>query len=183
MIIFDLFIAVLVLLAIFFAWFLLADRKGLVDQGDNLKNNMELTSSRFRHNGGFPEEFACDGDGVNPPLDISNVPKRAKSLALVLRDPDAVEGIFIHWILWNMDPKTESIEIDSVPKGASQGVTTNKKNHYVPPCPPSGTHRYFFTLYALDKHLTLPSTTTVEQLNAAMDGHVVDKAELMALYR
>lgn len=144
---------------------------------------MELTSPQFQHNGAYPTQYTCDGDGSSPFLDIREVPDRAKSLALVLRDPDAVSGIFIHWIVFNIDPKTEQIEIDSVPKGAIQGRTTDKKNHYVPPCPPSGTHRYIFTLYALDKKLDLPVGATVEQLNAAIEDHVVDKSELMGRFR
>ncbi len=154
-----------------------------ISEKNNYPNNMKLKSSLFRHNGAFPEKFTCDGEGDNPPLDISDVPDHAKSLALVLRDPDAVEGVFIHWLVWNIDPKTEHIEVDSVPKGAVQGMTTNKKNHYVPPCPPSGTHRYTFILYALDTKLDLPSTATVEDLNIALDGHVIDKTDLLAFYR
>ena len=144
---------------------------------------MKLTSPVFRHNGAFPKKFTCNGEGANPALDISDVPDHAKSLALVLRDPDAVEGIFIHWLVWNIDPKTEHIEVDSVPKGAVQGRNTDGKNEYTAPCPPSGTHRYIFTLYALDTRLNLPLSATVEDLNVALDGHVTDKTDLLGLYR
>jgi hypothetical protein len=175
--------AIFILALLIFVWFLYEDNGKPVYRENNKQNNMELASALFRHNGGFPQAFTCDGEGSNPPLDIEDVPEDAKSLALVLRDPDAVEGIFIHWIMWNIDPKTEKIDVGTVPEGAVQGATTNKKNHYIPPCPPSGTHRYIFTLYALDTRLDLPFTSNVEQLNAAIDGHVIDKAELLALYR
>jgi Raf kinase inhibitor-like YbhB/YbcL family protein len=144
---------------------------------------MKITSPLFVNEGGYPSQFTCDGGDRNPPLDIGEVPKKSKSLALILRDPDAVEGIFIHWVVWNIDPKTDRIEIDSVPKGAAAGMTTNGKNHYVGPCPPNGTHRYIFTLYALDTRLNLPATATAEDLNAAMNGHIADEAELTAVYR
>ena len=154
-----------------------------VSQENNYSNNMKLTSPVFRHNGAFPKKFTCNGEGANPALDISDVPDHAKSLVLVLRDPDAVEGIFIHWLMWNIDPGTEHIEVDSVPKGAIQGLNTEGKNEYTAPCPPNGTHRYIFTLYALDTRLNLPSTSTVEDLNIAMDGRVIDKTDLLGLYR
>jgi len=144
---------------------------------------MKLTSPIFLNNDGFPPQHTCDGKDTNPPLDIADVPAKAKSLALVLRDPDAVEGIFIHWIMWNFDPKTEHIKIDSVPDGAVLGKTTNNKTHYIGPCPPEGTHRYIFTLYALDTKLYLNEGDTVAQLNAAILGHILSQTDLLAKYR
>ncbi|MFZ3074136.1 MAG: YbhB/YbcL family Raf kinase inhibitor-like protein [Minisyncoccales bacterium] len=144
---------------------------------------MELTSPLFTHNDGFPERSTCDGRDVNPPLDIAGVPRQAESLALVLRDPDAAEGIFIHWIMWNIDPKTNRIEIDSVPAGAVLGKTTNGRIRYTGPCPPSGTHRYIFTLYALDTKIYLNEGDTAEQLNAAMKNHILEQTDLLAKYR
>jgi Raf kinase inhibitor-like YbhB/YbcL family protein len=175
-----LFLAVIVLLALWGGGF----SKLFDDQNNNSKSTMmKLTSPYFFNNNGFPEMFTCDGSGVNPPLDIADVPHKTKSLALVLRDPDAVEGIFIHWALWNINPKTHRIEIDSVPKGAVVGRTTNNKTHYFGPCPPSGTHRYIFTLYALDIKIYLKEGATVDQLNAAMAGHIITQTDLMAKYR
>jgi Raf kinase inhibitor-like YbhB/YbcL family protein len=146
-------------------------------------SRMKLTSKLFANFDGYPEAHTCDGIDNNPPLEIANVPGKAKSLVLVLRDPDAVEGIFIHWIVFNIDPDTESIDIDSVPEGATQGKTTNKKIGYVGPCPPDGTHRYIFTLYALDDELHINEGASIEQLNGAMAGHIVATAELTAKYR
>ncbi len=144
---------------------------------------MELTSPLFTHNDGFPERSTCDGSDVNPPLEIAGVPRQAESLALILRDPDAVEGIFIHWIMWNIDPKTNRIELDSVPAGAVLGKTTDGGIRYIGPCPPSGTHRYIFTLYALDTKIYLNEGDTAEQLNAAMKGHILEQTDLLAKYR
>jgi len=144
---------------------------------------MELTSPLFINNDGYPEACTCDGKEISPPLEVEGVPKSAKSLVLVLRDPDAPGGIFIHWIMWNIDPKTRKIKLDSVPEGAVLGKTTNGKIKYVGPCPPGGTHRYIFTLYALDTKLYLNQGATVEQLNAAISGRVIAQARLLAKYR
>lgn len=144
---------------------------------------MKLTSPLFANNDGFPEMCTCDGKGINPPLDFSLVPAKAKSLALVLRDPDAPGGVFIHWIMWNIDPKTEHIKTGYAPEGAAFGKTTDGKIKYVGPCPPSGTHRYVFTLYALDTKLYLNEGDTIEQLNAAMAGHVIAQSKLMGKFR
>ncbi len=152
------------------------------DQKNNM-DGMKLTSPLFLNNGNFPAAFTCDGRETNPPLDIVDVPKEAKSLALVLRDPDAPAGTFIHWIMWNIDPATKQIRQDSVPQGALQGMATSGKNGYVGPCPPGGTHRYVFTLYALDALLDLPASTTAGQLDAAMAGHILAQTDLHARYR
>lgn len=141
---------------------------------------MILTSPYFENNNGFPISATCDGKKVNPPLDIAQVPKAVKSLALVLRDPDApVPGSFVHWILWNINPKTRRIKQNSVPPGSVEGNTTEGRPGYVAACPPSGKHRYIFTLYALDKRLDLAPGAVEADLMAAMDGHVAAQAELM----
>jgi Raf kinase inhibitor-like YbhB/YbcL family protein len=152
-------------------------------ENSNLDKGMKLASSRFFNYSGFPAEYTCDGKDINPPLSIAHVPAEAVSLALVLRDPDAPSGTFIHWVIWNIDPKTKTIEENSVPAGAIQGLTTDKRNYYVGPCPPSGTHRYVFTLYALDTGLSLNESTTVDQLEAAMENHIIKQTDLTAKYR
>jgi len=144
---------------------------------------MKLTSPIFNHNGGFPPDSTCDGAGFNPPLEISGVPPAAESLALALRDPDAPGGIFVHWILFDIPPKIEKIDAGEVPAGARQGKTTDGKIGYVGPCPPGGTHRYIFTLYALDTKTYLNNGASIEQFDAAISGHVLETAELMAKYR
>jgi len=144
---------------------------------------LTITSPAFRTGEFIPSKFTCDGTDVNPALAISNVPPEAKSLALIMDDPDAPGGMWVHWVVWNIDPKTRDIGENSVPGGAKQGVNDFRKTPYGGPCPPSGTHRYFFKLYALDVLLDLGSGTTKGALEKAMKGHVLAQAELMGKYR
>jgi hypothetical protein len=119
---------------------------------------------------------------VNPPLMVENIPPKAKSLALIVDDPDAPRGTWVHWVLWNVDPGTREIKEQSIPTGATQGMNDFGNRDYGGPCPPSGTHRYFFKLYALDTALTLGPDANKAALEAAMKGHILDKAELIGLY-
>ncbi len=143
---------------------------------------MNIQSSAFKNGETIPKKFTCDGEDCNPPLQISDVPKGAKSLVLIVDDPDAPSGLWVHWMLWSIDPKTKVIFENSAPKSAVQGKTSFGKPAWGGPCPPDGEHRYFFKLYALDTELTLPPDADKEMLEEAMVGHVLDKAELMALY-
>ncbi len=143
---------------------------------------MKLESPVFTHNQYLPTKYTCDGTSVNPSLKIADVPDNAKSLVLIMDDPDAPNGDFVHWIMWNIDPKTIEITEDSVPTGATQGINSGGENKYYPPCPPTGAHRYFFKLYALDTKLDLPPTTDKTQLLAATQGHIVNQTEIIGLY-
>lgn len=144
---------------------------------------MTIESSAFAHNGVIPAAHTCDGDNVSPPLTVHGVPTAAKSLALIVDDPDAPAGTWVHWLVWNIDPRTADIPAGSVPPGAAQGMTSFGKRGYGGPCPPSGTHRYFFKLYALDTMLALTSDAGKVALEKAMEGHILDSAELIGLYR
>lgn len=144
---------------------------------------MRLSSPAFSQNGPVPARHTCDGGDVIPPLEISGVPDGAKSLALVVDDPDAPIGAWTHWTLWNVAPAVARIEEGKVPGDAAQGVTSYGAPGYRGPCPPYGTHRYFFKLYALDAVLTLPSSTDARALQAAMEPHVIDSAGLVGTYR
>ncbi len=144
---------------------------------------MKISSSAFQENSSIPSTYTCDGKDINPPLKFDGVPASAKSLALIVDDPDAPRGTWVHWVVWNIDPKTPEIKEDSVPAGAAQGVTDFKRNDYGGPCPPSGSHRYFFKLYALDSILTLQPHTTKADLEKAMQGHIIEKAAIIGLYR
>lgn len=144
---------------------------------------MRLTSSSFSHNQPIPDKYGCDGEDINPELHIQDVPENAQSLVLIMDDPDApIEGNFVHWTAWNIDPATTHIPEDSVPEGASQGKTHFGSTGYGGPCPPSGEHRYFFRLYALDKRLDLQEGATREEIDDAMEGSVIDSTELIGLY-
>ena len=143
--------------------------------------NLKLTSSAFEHQDIMPSEFTCDGAGISPPLTISEVPENTKSIALVSDDPDAVSGTFTHWVVWNIPPDTREIE-----KGAVPGVQGNNdfgRTGYGVPCPPSGTHRYFFKLYALDIEIELQEGSLKSELEGAMEEHIIEKAELIGNYQ
>jgi len=142
---------------------------------------MKITSSTFQEGGNIPSKFTCDGGDSSPPLQIAEIPSGAKSLALVVDDPDAPSGLFTHWIVWNISPQTNEIAEGSAPKGV-QGTSDFGKSGYGGPCPPPGTHRYYFKIFALDRELNLPSATKRNQLDAAIKGHVVAQAELMGRY-
>ena len=144
---------------------------------------LQITSPVFPQNGMIPSKFTCDGADVSPTLSIANIPEKTRSLALIVDDPDAPAGTWVHWVVWNIGAGTKEILEDSVPQGAIQGKNDFGKQGYGGPCPPSGTHRYYFKLYALDAPLALKSGATKAQTEEAMKGHVLARAELIGLYR
>ena len=144
---------------------------------------LTISSPAFPHQAAIPVRYTCDGQDINPPLQIGTVPAGAKSLALVVDDPDAPVGTWDHWVIWNIPPQTGEIRENSLPSGAVPGLNSWKRNRYGGPCPPSGTHRYFFRLYALDSTLNLPSSATKAALEGAMRGHIIAQGELMGTYR
>jgi Raf kinase inhibitor-like YbhB/YbcL family protein len=144
---------------------------------------LKLSSPAFKHNDSIPSKYTCDGEDVNPPLVIENAPLNTKSLALIVDDPDAPAGNWVHWVVWNIDATTDEIRENTVPSGALQGINDFRKHDYGGPCPPSGTHRYFFKLYALDMMLSLGPKANKAELERAMKGHVVAQGELIGLYR
>jgi hypothetical protein len=144
---------------------------------------MQLTSPAFAHGGGIPPRYTCQGQNVNPELEIKDVPPGCRSLALIMDDPDAPGGTWDHWLVWNLAPETVSVTEGSVPEGAVQGRNSWGRNEYGGPCPPSGTHRYFFKLYALRDRLGLPPGSDKAQLLAAMRGLLLAECELMGTYR
>lgn len=145
-------------------------------------NTMKLSSPGFTHNGVIPSKYTCDGADVNPALMIEAVPGEAKSLALIMDDPDAPRGTWVHWVVWNIDPKTTEIGENTVPSGAKQGMNDFRRKEYGGPCPPSGTHRYYFKVYALDAVLDLDERATKAKLEAAMKDHIIGRCELIGLY-
>jgi len=141
---------------------------------------LRITSPSFQNNGAIPAKYTCDGNDVNPPLNITGIPREAKSLVLIVDDPDASMGTFVHWVVWNIPPK-ERIEENSVP--GVEGMNDFRKRSYGGPCPPSGTHRYFFKLYALDVKLDLKTNSRKEDVEKAIEGHVLARGEIVGLYR
>ena len=142
---------------------------------------MKITSPAFQQGGNIPSKFSCDGGNTNPPLQLSDVPSGAKSLVLIVDDSDAPGGSFTHWAVWNVSPQTTAIAEGSTPKGV-QGTNDFGKSGYGAPCPPSGAHRYYFKIFALDRQLDLSSGARRGQLDAAMKGHVIAEGELMGRY-
>jgi Raf kinase inhibitor-like YbhB/YbcL family protein len=143
--------------------------------------HMQLTSLSFANNQPIPERYSCEGDSVNPTLVIENVPAGAKSLALIVDDIDAAGGSFIHWFVFDIRPDIGTIEEDSIP--GTQCVNSAKRKGYAGPCPPSGTHRYIFRLYALDTMLDLKPGAQKDALEQAMQGHIISQAEMTGLYK
>jgi Raf kinase inhibitor-like YbhB/YbcL family protein len=143
---------------------------------------MKITSSAFQEGGSIPSKFTCDGSDTSPVLNFSGAPPATRSLALIVDDPDAPSGLFTHWIAWNIDPKTSTIGEGSSPAGAVEGTNDFGKSSYGGPCPPSGAHRYYFKIFALDRVLDLKGGTKRKELDAAMRGHVVGQGELMGRY-
>jgi hypothetical protein len=143
---------------------------------------MTISSPAFQAGAAIPVVYTCDGSSRNPPLAFGEVPTAAKSFALIMHDPDAPVGDFTHWTMWNMAPGTREIAEGSVPAGAVLGATDAGSSGYVGPCPPNGSHRYIFELYALDAMMDLPSGVPRIDLEAAMQGHVLDHAELIGTY-
>src|SRR6201982_953748 len=151
-------------------WFFLAIFVGIFNM--NAAPSISISSPAFQAGGDIPAKFTCNGTNVSPELKISGVPNEAKSLVLIVDDPDAPRGLFTHWIAWNIDPKATDIAENSPQAGAIQGTNDFGKPNYGGPCPPSGTHRYFFKLFALDTKLDLKPTARRAELDAAMKGLV-----------
>lgn len=146
---------------------------------------MIITSPSFSEGSTIQRKFSCEGGDINPELQIQNVPERAKSLALVMHDPDApLAGRFTHWVVWNIDPRAVLIKEESTPPGAREGVNGTGRVGYMGPCPPPGgpAHRYEFRFYALDAVLELSEGASLAELMAAMEGHIIEETMLTGLY-
>lgn len=144
---------------------------------------MQLTSPAFGHNQSIPPAYTCDADDVNPPLETSGVPQAAQSLVLIVDDPDAPRGDWVHWTIWNIRPDVKEIGENSVPAGGVEGLTDFGRTGWGGPCPPSGEHRYQFKLYALDTTLNLDQSAKKADVERAMQNHVLDQTVLVGLYR
>jgi len=152
------------------------------------KMTIQVTSQAFAEGEMIPEKYTCDGNDISPPLSWSGVPEGTKSLALIGDDPDAPMGTWVHWVLYNLPPDVVGIPENVPPhetleNGAKQGMTDFRRIGYGGPCPPGGTHRYFFKLYALDTLLELDAGATKKELLDAMEGHTLGEGQLMGRYR
>lgn len=143
---------------------------------------MQVVSPVFKEGMAIPIQYSCKGQNVSPPLNFVSVPQKAKSLALIMHDPDAPSGDYVHWTAWDIPADTGTIAANSLPVGAIQGINSAGQNKYMGPCPSSGTHRYMFELYALDASLGLPAETERDDLLKAIEGHVLEKFALTGTF-
>jgi hypothetical protein len=141
--------------------------------------SFEISSPSFGQGEAIPVRHTCDGEDISPTLHFSGIPDQSRSIALVVEDPDAPKGNWVHWVVWNIPPR-ETIREGSVP--GTEGMNDFRQQHYGGPCPPSGTHRYYFRAYALDDTLDLPPSADRYQLAEHMQGHILAEAEWMGRY-
>jgi Raf kinase inhibitor-like YbhB/YbcL family protein len=141
-----------------------------------------LKSSAFENGAPIPAEYTADGGNTNPPLSISGLPESTVTMALIVDDPDAPAGTWVHWVMWNIPVNALEIASGAVPAGAVQGKNSGGKQFYSGPAPPSGKHRYFFKLYALDEVLQLNAAASKRELEHAMEGHIIAQATLIGTY-
>lgn len=144
---------------------------------------MKLMSDAFEDGDIMPSNFTCDGENTCPPLKIKDIPADCESLALIVDDPDAPAGTWVHWLVWNIPAKVSDIDSKNLPDSAVEGLTSFGKTGYGGPCPPSGVHRYYFKLYALNCPLELNANADKTALLTAMDGHILEEAMLMGRYQ
>jgi Raf kinase inhibitor-like YbhB/YbcL family protein len=144
-----------------------------------INTSLTVTSPDFRHNGNIPSKYTCEGKGINPTIVITNFPEGTKSLVLIVDDPDAKGRTFDHWIVWNIPPG-EVIKENSVP--GVQGKNGAGENSYIGPCPPTGTHRYFFKAYALNTMMDIMAGAEKQTIEKAMQKHILASTELIGLY-
>lgn len=143
---------------------------------------MKITSPVFENNMSIPARYTCDGENISPPLCFKEIPPNTNSLVLIVDDPDAPSGDFVHWIVWNIDPSIRDVFEGNVPNQGVEGMTGFSENGWGGPCPPSGVHHYHFKLYALDILLLLQSSPKKIDIEKAMNGHILAEAVLIGLY-
>lgn len=144
------------------------------------KVTLTISSPAFENEGHIPPRYTCDGDNVSPPLEVDGIPEKTKSLIVIIEDPDAPENIFDHWVAWNLPP------VKTIPEGTRDGMVgknTMGENKYIGPCPPSGTHRYFFKVYAIDRLLEVNEDTDKKNVEQEIVSHILAYGEMMGLYK
>jgi Raf kinase inhibitor-like YbhB/YbcL family protein len=147
------------------------------------KAGLTVATRAFKDGGQIPSKYGCDGENVNPPLAVGNVPATARSLVLVFDDIDAPGGSYVHWVVWNIDPATKEIREGTAPEGAVQGTNGFKKAAYGGPCPPTRPHKYVFRVYALDSRLTLEPGAGKAEVEKAMEGRILARGQLTGQYK
>mgnify|MGYP003771604119 FL=1 len=146
--------------------------------------NMKITIDSFKNGENIPLKYSCDGDNINPEIKITEIPQEAQSLVLIMDDPDAPMGVFTHWVIFNI-PASSTIIINenSIPQNSVLGLNSANKTSYVGPCPPAGTHRYYFKVFALDSLLNLKDGAKREEIEKEMANHIIDQTQYLGLYQ
>ena len=152
------------------------------------KMEIKVTSSAFAEGALIPAKYTCDGEDISPPLQWDSVHDGTKTIALISDDPDAPMGTWVHWVLFNLPAETRELQenippVETLPNGAKQGKSDFGRIGYGGPCPPSGTHRYFFKIYVLDTEIDLPAGAKKAQLVKAMEGHILAQGQLIGKYK
>lgn len=155
---------------------------GMIFGQEGKEAHMNISSTSFIEGGNIPVRFTCDGKNTSPDLKIDGVPAGAKSLLLIVDDPDAPRGTFTHWLVWNLKPDVKEIPTGGVPEGVILGQNGFGRNGYGGPCPPTGIHRYYFRLYALDNVPHLLAGTERKAVDRAIEGHIIAACTLMGRY-
>lgn len=161
---------------------------GFVTGEEVMAQEIEVMSHAFDQGGMIPSDFTCDGADMSPPIEWSGIPQNAQSLALIANDPDAPGGDWVHWVIYDLPPNLPGLPpgvsaVETLPMGGVQGRTDFGRIGYGGPCPPSGSHRYFFKVYVLDQMLGLKPGATKKELLKAMKGHVLAEGQLMGKYQ
>lgn len=144
--------------------------------------SMKLATNAFENNERFDPKYTCDAENISPSITFFTVPVEARSLALIVEDPDSPTGNFTHWVLFNINPLINGFEENKIPDGSIEGLNDFGEPKYGGPCPNSGVHRYVFKLYALDKKLELERGATKQEVQEAMKGHIIEDTQIIGLY-
>ncbi|MEF8846875.1 MAG: YbhB/YbcL family Raf kinase inhibitor-like protein [Candidatus Paceibacterota bacterium] len=161
-----------------FTWILLQRS----EQVSNKTGDMKITSPAFEPNQPIPDKYTCTGEDINPPLKFEEIPQKAESLVLIVDDPDAPSGTWLHWTVWNINPNVGEIKENTIPSSAVEGMTDFGEPGYGGPCPPSGEHRYRFKVFALSRKLNLKEGAEQEELERALEDYIIEKDQLVGVY-
>jgi Raf kinase inhibitor-like YbhB/YbcL family protein len=177
-------VIIIVLIGIFFLKIFFINQPHIEKSENNttIKGVMKITSNAFGNNSPIPSTYSCNGSNINPPLSFSDIPQGTKTLALIMDDPDAPVGTFVHWVIFNIPITITMVTEHMTIVNAIEGINGIGRKGYTGPCPPSGTHRYFFKLYALDTSINLDEKADKYALEQAMQGHIINKAVLIGLF-
>lgn len=181
-------IVVLVIMPVLLFYSCKGREQAISEAAEGEKMEIKITSSAFAEDGLIPSKYTCDGSGISPPLQWELVPEGTKGIALISDDPDAPVGTWVHWVIFGLPAETRELEEDIppdeiLPNGAKQGTNDFGRIGYGGPCPPSGTHRYFFKIYALNTELDLAAGATKSDLLNAMEGHILGQGQLIGKYK